>query len=55
MSEEEKEQQELDVSELSEEEKKEIGYHFPLIWGIIFGVIALAMIACIIVIVNLPS
>ena len=44
---------EIDESLLSEEEKEEMGFHFPL-WALItIGAIILLMIACIIVIVNL--
>lgn len=44
---------EIDESLLSDEEKEEAGFHFPL-WAVItIGVIVLLMIACIIVIVNL--
>ncbi len=52
-SKEKKEELEIDESLLSEEEKKEMGFSFPL-WPIIMiGIIVLLMIACIIVIVNL--
>lgn len=47
------EEPKIDESLLSEEDKEEAGFHFPL-WAVItIGVIVLLMIACIIVIVNL--
>ena len=44
---------EIDESLLSEEEKQEMGFHFPLWPIILIGVIILLMIVCIIFIVNL--
>ena len=44
---------EIVESLLSEEEKKESGFHFPLWPLIMIGVIIILIIACIIVIVNL--
>ena len=49
----EEEKLEIDESLLSEEEKKEMGFHFPLWPLILIGVIVLLMIVCIIFIVNL--
>ena len=40
-------------NKLSEEDRKEAGYHFPLGIAITMGVIVLLMIACIIVIVSI--
>ena len=46
---------ELDLSELSEEDREEYkkANRFPLGWGIFFAVMAVLIIACIIVIVKL--
>lgn len=49
----EKEKLEIDESQLTEEQKAEMGYHFPWWILILCGAILLAMIACIIVIVNI--
>ena len=49
----EEEKLEIDESLLSEEEKKEMGFHFPLWPLIMIGIIVILMIVCIIFIVNL--
>ena len=49
----EEEKLEIDESLLSEEEKKETGFQFPLWPLIMIGIIVILMIVCIIFIVNL--
>ncbi len=44
---------EIDQSLLTPEEKKEQGYHFPIVPLIVCGVILVLMIVCIIVIICL--
>jgi len=44
------EEPKIDLSQLSEEDQKELKPSFPLGWAIFFGVMAVAIVACIIVI-----
>lgn len=45
----------IDESQLSEEEKQEVGYHIPWFLLIICGIIIVLMIICIIVICNIKT